>query len=159
MGKYIAMISLSISLVLVGFRLYPFLEPAGYSRFNLDPAELARQKKNLDDLIHARESFRAIQDSILERLVRGELSLPQACDRLYQSTREVYPKGLAFLRKVAGNMPLKKKMACSLVDYFRLEAEDTPSFFEAASRLEQELSSKPFRDWCGQSWVEEPAHP
>jgi len=159
MGKYIAMISLSFGLVLVGFRLYPYLEPAGYSRFNLDPAEVASQKKYLDDLIHARESFVVIQDNILERLVRGKLSLPQACDRLYQSARDVYPRGLAFLRKVAGNMPLKKKMACNLVDYFRLEAEDTPSFFEVASRLQQELSSKPFRDWCGQSWVEEPAHP
>lgn len=159
MRKYIAMMSVSLGLVLVGLRLFPIPEPPGYSRFNLDPAELSRQGKHLDDLIHARDSFMAIQENILERLVRRELSLSQACDRFYQSAREVYPRCLAFLRRVAGNIPLKKKIAYDLVDCFRLEAEDIPSFFAVASRLELELSSKPFQDWCGQSWVEEPTHP
>src|SRR5262245_18150606 len=67
---------------------------------------------------------------------RGKLSLPQACDQLYQNARMIYPRWLDFLRKVAGNMAMKKKMACNLVDFFRFEAEGNHSFFEVAARLE-----------------------
>jgi hypothetical protein len=72
---------------------------------------------------------------------------------------DLYPRGLAFLRKAADNMPLKRKMACKLVDHIRCDAEDTPSLLRVVARLEQELSSKAFRDWCAQLWVEEPVHP
>ena len=159
MSKVIGLISLSFCLILSAFRLFPSLEPPGYSWFNLDPAELARKTKYLDDQIRARHSFLAIEYEILERLGRGQLSLPQACDQLYQRAREVYPRSLASLRKATGNMPLKEKMAHGLVEHFRFEAENTPSFCEVVARLQQELSSKPFRDWGRQPWVEEPAHP
>jgi hypothetical protein len=159
MNKYIVMISLSFSVVLAGFRLLPIAEPPAYARLIQDPATSARQAKYLDEQIRAHDSFIAIQDGILERLARGKLSLPQACDQLYEDARSVYPRGLAFLRKVAGNMDLKRKMACNLVDFFRLEAEGNHSFYEVAARLEQELTSKSFRDWCAQSWVGEPALP
>jgi hypothetical protein len=156
MSKFISMLSLSSCLVLAAFPLLPIPEPPGYCRFNLDSVALARQAKYLDDQFRARRSFVAIQDDILERLVRGELSLSQACDQLFRSAREAYPRGLTFLRKAAGTMPLKQKMASDLVDCFRFDAEDTPSLLKVAARLEQELNSKPFRDWCEQPWVEKP---
>lgn len=159
MSKVIGILSLSYCLVLAAFRFFPFAEPPGYSRFNLDSDPLARQAKYLDDQIRARHSFMAIQDGILENLVRGELSLSQACDRLYQSAWEVYPRSPAFLRVAGGTIPLKKKMACNLVGCLRSDAEDTPSLSKAAARLEQEMNSKPFRDWCEQPWVEKPVHP
>jgi hypothetical protein len=139
-------------------RFLPIPEPPGYSRLIEDPAALPRRAKYLDDLIRARHSFVAVQDSILDKLARGELSLPQACDRVYESATEIYPRSLVFLRKAAGNMPLKKKMACTLVDYLRSDANDTPSLLEVVSRLKEERNSKPFQAWCEQPWAGEP-HP
>jgi len=154
MIKFTAAVSLGLGLVVVGFRCRLIPEPPAYSRFTLNPAELARQAKYLDDQLRTRNYFATIQDDIFARLAQGELSLPQACDRLYQCAREIYPKYLRFPGAV-GNTPLKEKVARNIVVYFQLEAEDTPSFREAALRLEQELAARPFRDWCRQPWAEE----
>ena len=159
MSRIIGMLSLSLCAVVAALRFLPIPEPPGYSRLIEDPTALPRRGKDLDGLIRARHSFVAIQDGILNSLARGELSLPQACDRIYESAREVYPRGLTFLRKAAGNMPLKKKMACKLVDYLRSDASDIPSLWNVVVCLEEELKSKPFQDWCEQPWAGEPAHP
>src|SRR5262245_60452010 len=117
MTKPLAILSLSFALVLAGFRLHLFPEPPSYSRLIKDPAELARQAKYLDDLIRARGCFVAIQDGILKSLAQGKLSLPQACDQLYQCARVHYPQYLRFL-KAAVNITLKEKMARHLVAQF-----------------------------------------
>ena len=158
MSRIIGMLSLSLCVVLAALRLLPIPEPPGYSRLIEDPTALPRRGKDLDGLIRARHSFVAVHDGVLEGLARGELSLCQACDRVYESAREIYPRSLVFLRKAAGNMPLKKKMACTLVDYLRSDANDTPSLLEVVSRLKEERNSKPFQAWCEQPWAGEP-HP
>ena len=89
MSRVSGMLLLSSCLVLAALRLLPIREPPGYSRLIQEPAALARQAKYLDDQFRARHSFVTIQDDIVERLVRGELSLPQACDRVYERAREI----------------------------------------------------------------------
>jgi len=158
MNRIIGMLSLSLCVVVAALRFLPIPEPPGYSWLIEDPATLPRRAKDLDDQMRARHSFAVLQDGILDRLVRGELSLSRACDRVYESATEIYPRSLVFLRKAAGNMPLKEKMACTLLDYLRSDANDTPSLLEVVSRLEEELNSKPFQAWCEQPWAGEP-HP
>jgi len=159
MSRIIGILSLSSCVVLAAMRFLPIPEPPGYSRLIEDPAALPRRTKYLDDLIRARHSFVAVQDSILDKLARGELSLPQACDRVYASATEIYPRSLVFLRKAAGNMPLKEKMACTLVDYLRSDAKDVPSLLHVVARLEEELKWNSFLDWCARPWAGEPGQP
>jgi hypothetical protein len=154
MIKLIAVASISFCLVLAGFRFRLFWEPPAYSRVIQSPAELARQAQLLDNQLRARNYFVTIQDDILARLAQGEFSLPCACDQVYQCAREFYPKYLRFPGAV-DKTPLKEKLARNIVVHFQFEAEDTPSFREVALRLQQEMATKPFRDWCQRPWAEE----
>ena len=154
MIKLAAVVSLGFGLVLVGFRFRLFWEPPAHSLLIRSPAELARQAQCLDDQIRAHKYFATIQDDILAALAQAELSLPEACDRLYQCAREHYPNYLRFPGAVM-NTTLKEKVARNIVVYFQLEAEDAPSFKQVALRLQQELAAKPFRDWCRRPWAEE----
>ena len=146
-------ISLGFGLVLVGFRWHLFPEPPAYSSFIQSPAELARQTNYLDDRIRAHNYFLTIQDDILRRLAQGELSLPRACDQLYQSAREFYPHYLRF-PGAAVISPLKEKIAGDIVLHFRLNSKDTPSLKKMVQHLEQEMAAESFRDWCWQPWAE-----
>jgi len=154
MIKLTAIASLGFGLVLAGFQFRLFWEPPAHALLIRSPAELARQSQCLDDQIRAHKYFATIQDDILARLAQGELSLPEACDRLYQCARQFYPKFLRF-HGAKENAALKEKVARNIIVYFQLEAEDTPSFMKVARRLEQKLVAKPFRDWSRLPWVEE----
>ncbi len=116
---------------------------------------MARQSDFLDGKLRARNYFVAIQDDILESLAQGKLSLPQACERLYYSAHEFYPRFLKFLGAPVNstlNLTLKELLARNLVSHFRAEARDDPKFMEVAKRLARELAGPPFRDWCRQPW-------
>jgi hypothetical protein len=146
--KLTAIVSLGLALTVAGSRSF-FPEPPAYSWYSLDPAEIAVRSKYLDGQFRAREYFIELKDGILKKLARGELSLPQACDRLIDSARTFYPSYLRFLG-IDTNMPLKENLARNLVASFRREAEDAPSFVEVALRLEQQLVAQSFLDWCRQ---------
>ena len=155
MSKQSLLLAIGSGLALAGLwdRLELGYQPPAY-RYLLDPAELARQTKTIDDRIRARKLMLELRDGILERLAQGKVSLPQACDQVYQNAREVYP---SFLHKfaVGEKTTPKEKMARYLVACFRLEGEYTPSCLETALRLEQDLACKPFRDWCRRPWADE----
>ncbi len=157
MSKHTLLISLSFGLALVG--LWDRLELGGRvpacSRFLLDPAELARQTKAVDDRLRAQKFLAEFQDGLLERLAQGKVSLPQACDQYFQFAIKIYP---SFVHKLGAETKttLKETIARRLVDFFRIEGEYTPSFWEMSLRLEQDLASQPIRDWCRQPWADEP---
>jgi hypothetical protein len=153
MTKLTVIASVGLGLVLIGYRCHWFPEPPAFSSFIQTSAELARQTKYLHERIRAHSFLLTIQDDILQRLAQGELSLPQACDQLYQSAREFYPQYLRF-PGVVMNSPLKEKIARDIVVHFRLTVEDTPSFLKVVLRLEQEMAAPPFRDWCRQPWTD-----
>ncbi|HMF18124.1 MAG TPA: hypothetical protein VKE98_13005 [Gemmataceae bacterium] len=154
MVKYAAILSLGLGLITTGLFGIPLLyEPPAYSRFTLNTSEMRRQAKYLDEQIRARSSFMAFEDEILHKLAQGQLSLTQACDRLYQHACQVYPRYLRFLRDPKTS--LKERMARNCIEILRLEAEDTRSFMEAVPRLERELAGNTFREWCKDVWLED----
>jgi hypothetical protein len=154
MAKNAALISLALGLVTTGLIRIPGLqEPPGYGRFSLNAAELKRESQFLDEQLQARSGFKAIEDDILNSLAQGKLSLAQACDRLYQRAHQVYPRFLRFLRDP--KLTLKERMARNLVEFFHLEADVNPSCAEVLRRLERDLASPTFCDWCRKPWQQE----
>jgi len=154
MVKYAAFISLGLGLITSGLLGIPLLyEPPAYSRFALNTGEMRRRAKYLDEQMQARNDFTAFEDEILRKLAQGQLSITQACDRLYQHACQVYPRYLRFLRDPKTS--LKERMARNCVEILRLEAEDTPSYSDVVSRLERDFAGNTFREWCKQPWLED----
>lgn len=155
MVRYVALISLVFGLGMVGLFRVPFChEPPAYSRFALNPVEMERTARKLDNQIQARERFVVIQDGIVEQLLRRELSLIQACDRIYEAAHSNYPNFLRYL----GNderFRLKERLARNLVGSLVLEAVENSLCGERVSQLERELSTSVFLEWCRQPWPEE----
>ena len=151
MGRNIAWISLGVGLILAGFRDSLFWEPPN-SRFIRDPIDRARLSEFLDAQFRSRTAFADREKGILERLVRGEVTLIVACDRFFHCAREIYPR--RFLNW-GSTRTLKEQIAHHLVETLRSEAEDTPSLMAVVPLLERELAAKPFREWCRQPWAEE----
>lgn len=154
MVRYAALISLGFGVGMSGvFRALICHEPPAYSRFSLDPIEMERTARKLDNQIQAREYFVAIHDGIVARLLRQESSLAQACDGIYLSARANYPNFLRFLGRDE-RFTLKERMARNLVGSLVLEAKENPSCMERVSELERELTTRSFSKWCEQPWPE-----
>src|SRR5260370_2646211 len=89
MSKQSLLLALGSGLALAGLwaRLELEYQPPAY-RYLLDPAELARQAKTIDDRTRARKRMLELRDGILERLAQGTVSLPQPCNNVYQNAWE-----------------------------------------------------------------------
>jgi hypothetical protein len=152
MVKYAALVSLGMGLIFTRILPLPCLsEPPAYALFALDPIELAQNNRRLDAQVRARFAFAAVRDDILQQVGRGSLSLEKACDRLYASAQQIYPKFNSHLCTRQNEHP-KRKMAWNVVEGFRLDAEETPFLSAVVQRLEKELASSEFEAWAGRPW-------
>src|SRR5260370_8188099 len=84
MSKQSLLLALGSGLALAGLwaRLELEYQPPAY-RYLLDPAELARQSKTIDDRIRSRKRMLELRDAILDTLAPANVSLPQPCDHLH----------------------------------------------------------------------------
>jgi hypothetical protein len=152
MIKHVALISLGVGLVMSRMVPFPFLrEPPAYSLYTLDPVEMAQKSRLLDEQLKARYYFAEVRDGILERLAQGKMSLMEACDRIYHTAQEIYPRFVRFLT-VDEKLDPKRKLAWNVVEQFRMDGEDPPSLNAIVQRLEKEISSSAFQTWCQETW-------
>lgn len=152
MIKYVALISLSVGLVMT--RMVPsplFPEPPAYSLFALDPVDMARKNRYLDEQFKARYAFADVREGILEQLAQGKISLIETCNRINRAAKDIYPRFNCLLC-VDKKLDPKRKLAWNIVEQFRLDAEESSSMSGVVQRLEKELASSEFQAWCRKPW-------
>lgn len=152
MVKYVALISLCLGLIATRMVPLPYYsEPPAYGLFQLDPFELAAQTRWLDNQLHRRETFVAVQNKILYQVKRESMALMDACERVYSAAQEIYPRFNTLLWADEKVHP-KRKLAWNIVEGLRLDAAEIPSLREVVERLERELVTPEFEAWLREPW-------